>query len=694
MASTVRLDLPVSGMTCAGCVKTVTDALQRTPGVATASVNFATRRASIEFDPQQANREKLSAAIREAGYGVAEQQDETKELKQRLIIAAAFTVPLAILAMGPWMHESRWVQGLLATPVVAWCGLPFFRAAAKGAWARANGGAFSTDMNTLIATGTGTAYVYSVVTLLQGSHHDVYFESAAVIITFILSGRMLEARARARASKAIEGLAQLMPREAEVLRGGFPFRVPLEQVKVGDILMVRPGQRLPVDGIIQQGTASIDESSLTGEPIPVLKGKGDSVYAGTVNTTSAFRLEAKGVGRETTLSQIAALVEKAQGSRAPIARLADEVSGWSTPAVIVVALLTLVVWLVWGTLDQAMLHFVAVLIVACPCALGLATPAAILVASGRAAQLGILFKGGEALEGAARIDTVIFDKTGTLTLGQPAVAQVEGAPETLPLAAAVERWSEHPLARAIVAQAGTAAESTSFEALPGVGARAQVEGAWVEVVTDESRPEGTWLLVRHEGVEVGRIELADRLRPEAAETVAQLGALGITPWLLSGDRQAVAQQAAAELGIANVLAPVLPHQKADRVRRLQQQGAKVAMVGDGINDAPALAMADVGIAIGTGTEIAIEAAHVTLISTGSHVDLRKVPQALRLARRTLTAIRQNLFWAFAYNVVGIPLAAGALQPWIGLELSPMFASAAMALSSVSVVANSLRLRRA
>ncbi len=694
MTSTVRLDLPISGMTCAGCVKTVTEALQRTPGVATASVNFATRRASIEFDPQQANREKLSAAIREAGYGVAEQRDESKELKQRLIIAAVFTIPLAALSMGPWMHETRWIQWLLATPVVAWCGLPFFRAAAKGVWARANGKPFTTDMNTLIATGTGTAYVYSAVTLLQGSHRDVYFESAAVIITFILAGRTLEERARAQASKAIQGLAELMPREAEVLRGGFPFRVPLEQVKVGDILMVRPGQRLPVDGVIQQGTASIDESSLTGEPIPVSKGKGDSVYAGTVNTTSAFRVEAKGVGRETMLSQIAAMVEQAQGSRAPIARLADEVSGWFTPAVIIAALVTLAVWLVVGTPDQAMLHFVAVLIVACPCALGLATPAAILVASGRAAQLGILFKGGEALEAAARIDTVIFDKTGTLTRGRPEVSQVDGAPETLALAAAVERWSEHPLAKAIAARAGAAGESTAFEALPGVGARAQVDGALVEVITDESRPEATWLLVRRDGVDVGRIAMADMLRTEAAETITQVRALGITPWLLSGDRQAVAEQVAKELGIANVLAPVLPHQKADRVKRLQQQGAKVAMVGDGINDAPALAMANLGIAIGTGTEIAMEAAHVTLISTGGLVDLRKVPQALRLARRTLAAIRQNLFWAFAYNVIGIPLAAGVLLPWTGLELSPMFAAAAMALSSVSVVANSLRLRRA
>jgi Cu+-exporting ATPase len=609
-------------------------------------------------------------------------------------VAAAFTVPLMVLAMGPWMHESRWVQWLLATPVVAWCGFAFFRAAAKGAWARANGMPFTTDMNTLIATGTGTAYVYSAITLLQGSHRDVYFESAAVIITFILAGRMLEARARAQASQAIQGLAELMPREAEVLRGGFPFRVPLEQVKVGDILVVRPGQRLPVDGVIQRGTASIDESSLTGEPIPVSKGKGDSVYAGTVNTTSAFRVEAKGVGRETMLSQIAAMVEQAQGSRAPIARLADEVSGWFTPAVIIVALVTLAVWLVVGTADEAMLHFVAVLIVACPCALGLATPAAILVASGRAAQLGILFKGGEALEAAARIDTVIFDKTGTLTRGRPEVSQIEGAPETLALAAAVERWSEHPLAKAILARAGTAGESTAFEALPGVGARAQVDGTLVEVITDESRPEATWLLVRRDGVEVGRIALADMLRTEAAETVAQLRALSIEPWLLSGDRKAVAEQVATELGITNVLAPVLPHQKADRVKRLQQQGSKVAMVGDGINDAPALAMANVGIAIGTGTEIAMEAAHVTLVSTGGLVDLRKVPQALRLARRTLSAIRQNLFWAFAYNVIGIPLAAGALRPWTGLELSPMFAAAAMALSSVSVVANSLRLRRA
>jgi Cu+-exporting ATPase len=687
----VKTELAITGITCAGCVKTVTEALKKTPGVNDASVNFATRKATVEFDTALADRSKLAAAVAQAGYGVAEEaEDEGPLLKRRLILAAALTAPLLVIAMGPWMHHLalRWVQLALAAPVVLWAGAPFFRSAWKGLLRKA------ADMNTLIAVGTGSAFVYSAAVVLTGSHRDVYFESAAVIITFILAGRLLEYRARTRASDAIRKLAELTPKNATVIRGGFEMSVSLEQVKPGEVLAVRPGGRVPVDGVVVSGTPSIDEAPLTGESIPVDKAVGDSVYAGTLNGARAFRFEAKAVGRETMLSNIVAMVEQAQGSRAPIARLADQVSGWFAPAVILIAIITFGVWLAFGRPEEALLHFVAVLIVACPCALGLATPAAILVASGRGAQLGILFKGGEAIESAARVSKVVFDKTGTLTTGETRIVSVEGPSETLELAAAVERESEHPLAKAIVSQAGSGGgTATEVEAMPGVGIRGVVGGRRVEVVTDAGRDTGTWLVVHRDGQAVGHIQVGDTVRREARETVDRLSQMGLESYLLSGDRKSVAEHVAVELGIQNVIAPVLPHQKADRIKRLQAEGAKVAMVGDGINDAPALATADVGIALGTGTDVALEAAHVTLVST-SGVDLRKVARALQLARKTLRTIRQNLFWAFVYNVVGIPLAAGLLKPWTGWELTPMFAAAAMALSSVSVVMNSLRLRRA
>ncbi len=687
----MRVDVAITGITCAGCVKTVTTALAALPGVQDAQVNFATRFASVEFDPQLTSRQKIETAIRDAGYGVADKvEDETPALMRRLAWAAVFTVPLVWLAMGPGMHNAslRMVQFLLATPVVLFAGWSFFVSAWKGLLRRA------ADMNTLIAIGTGSAYVYSAWAVFAGPHRDLYFESAAVIITFILAGRALEARARNQASGAIRKLAELAPSEATLLRDGQPVVVPLGDVEAGDTILVRPGQRVPVDGVIADGPALLDESSLTGESVAVEKKTGDSVYAGTVNGPRAFSFLARAVGRDTMLSQIVAMVEKAQGTRAPIARLADQVSGWFVPAVILLAVVTLAVWWITASFDQALLHFVAVLIVACPCALGLATPAAILVGTGRAAQLGILFKGGEALEAAARIRKAVFDKTGTLTEGRPSVRTVDGEPETLALAAAVERWSEHPYARAIIAHYPQPAHSSQFEALPGVGARAMVDGSRVEVATDATRPHGTWLVVTKDDVAVGRIEVGDTIRAEAPEAVADLRRLGIEAYLLSGDRKAVAEAAAREVAIEHVIAPVLPHQKADRIRKLQAAGHRVAMIGDGINDAPALATADVGIAMGSGTDIALEAAHVTIVSTGGTVDLRKVPRALSIARRTLTTIQQNLFWAFIYNVIGIPLAAGVLQPWTGWELTPMYASAAMALSSVSVVLNSLRLRRA
>jgi Cu+-exporting ATPase len=681
-------ELAVTGITCAGCVRSVADALKAVPGVEDASVNFATRRASIRFSPP-ADEASLIRAIEDAGYGVAKPEDPEPSVRPRLMVAAALTIPLLVIAMGPWMHrhDLRWAQFLLAAPVVFWSGAPFFRAAWKGLKRR------RADMNTLISIGAGSAFLYSAITTALGSRGHVYFEAAAVILTFLLTGRLLEERARGRASAAIRQLAELTPKQASVLRGGFEVMTPIEDIRPGDRIVVRPGGRIPVDGVIVQGEPAIDEASLTGESVPSGKRPGDSVFAGTVNTTRTFTFEAKAVGRDTMLSSIVAMVERAQSQRAPIARLADEVSAWFVPAVLGVALLTLIAWMLAGDRDAALTHFVSVLIVACPCALGLATPAAILVATGRAAQLGILFKNGEAIERAARVDTVVFDKTGTLTQGTPSVAAVEGSEETLILAAAVEQWSEHPIAKAIVA-CSAPIPSDSFEAIPGCGAKARVGGSSVTVETDSSRPGGSWLLVTRDGQSVGSILVRDALRPEAQEAVAALHALHYETYLLSGDRKVVAEGVAQELGIRNALAPVLPHQKAERIRKLQGQGKRVAMVGDGINDAPALAAADAGIALGSGTDIALEAAHISLISTGGGVDLRKVAQALGLARRALRTIRVNLFWAFAYNVVGIPLAAGVLKPFTGLELTPMFAAAAMALSSLSVLANSLRLRRA
>jgi Cu+-exporting ATPase len=687
----VKLELPVTGITCAGCVRTVTAALKGLEGVDSAEVNFATRRAYVEFDAQRVSREKIVQAIEAAGYGVAEQQqDEEPAFRRRLIAAAALTAPLVAVAMSFGMHrrELDWLQLALCAPVVLWCGWPFFQAAARRARKR------TADMNSLIAIGAGTAFSYSAAVTVFRLPYPVYFESAAVIVTFILAGRMLESRARNRASAAIRKLAELTPKTAMVIRRGLEAELPVEFVQPGDIVIVKPGERVPVDGVVIDGSAFLDESALTGESAPVEKSPGSRVYAGSINTTRGFRFEAKAVARETLLSRIVAMVERAQSGRAPIARLADQVAAWFVPAVLLVALVTLGVWLAAGRPQEALLHFIAVLIVACPCALGLATPAAILVAGGRAAQLGILFKGGEVIERAARVDTVIFDKTGTLTRGRPVVQRVEGHPETLAVAAAVERWSEHPFAKAIVAAGPAPGESTAFEALPGVGARAVVDGARIEVTTDDSRSDASWLVVRQNGATLGRIQVGDEIRPEARETVAALEAMNLAVAMLSGDRKAVAEKTAREAGIREVIAPVMPDQKAEILKRLQSGGRRVAMVGDGINDAPALACADVGIALSSGTDIAVEAAHVTLVSTSGEPDLRKVPRTIHLARRTLAAIRQNLFWAFIYNVVGIPLAAGALKPWTGWELSPMFAAAAMALSSVSVLANSLRLRRA
>ncbi|MEO8659834.1 MAG: heavy metal translocating P-type ATPase [Bryobacteraceae bacterium] len=677
-------------MTCAGCALTITQALQRVPGVVQASVNFATRRATVQYQPGATRYETLTAAVRRAGYDIAESQDleaaereESQRVLRRFLIAALLSVPVVVLGMSHGAIHfpgDRWLQLALTAPVVFYAGQQFFAGAwhaIKRRWA---------DMNTLIATGSGVAFAYSAAVTASGSHLPVYFESAAMIVTLILMGRTLEARARRRTSDAIRKLAALQPKVAHVIRDGGEVDVPVSEVRPGDIVAIRPGEKIPVDGSVVGGSSSVDESMLTGESVPVAKQEGSPVFAATMNGSGGLRFRVTKVGTQTMLAQIIALVERAQGSKAPIARLADVVSGYFTPAVIGVALVTLAAWLYLGTPQQALLHFIAVLIIACPCALGLATPAAVMVATGRAAQKGILFRGGEALETAGKVTTAVLDKTGTLTLGKPVVTGVFPAGDwmerdLLRMAAAAERWSEHPYGRAITARAEglELPDSTEFQALIGRGVEALVEGRRVSIAADGSR-----LAVHADGALVGHLTVADALRPEAKAVVAELKRLGIKPVMITGDSRATADAIAREAGIATVLAQVLPQGKAAEIERLQKSGERVAMVGDGINDAPALAQADVGIAMGTGTDIARESAAVTLVGG----DLRTLVEAITLSRRALRVIRQNLFWAFAYNVVGIPLAAGLF----GFELSPMIAAAAMALSSVSVLANSLRLR--
>jgi P-type Cu+ transporter len=741
----------VTGMTCASCVGRVERALKRVPGVLEANVNLANEKATVRYFAGEAEHRDLEMAIEGAGYGLVRgeefsaedsRESEYKSLKTDFLLAAALTalilagsLPMMLgfepLILMMWLN---FVLLGLATPVQFWAGRRFYR----GAWGALKHG--QANMNTLVVMGTSAAYLYSAVVTLApelfgAGRADVYFDTSALIITLILLGRLLEARAKGRTNEAIKKLAGLQARTARVMRDGEEVDVPVENVEIGDIVVVRPGEKIPVDGLVLSGESAVDESMITGESIPVTKREGDEVIGATVNKTGSFRFRATRVGGETALAQIMRMVEVAQGSKAPIQRIADRISAVFVPAVIGVAAVTFLVWLLFGpgpSLTFALLNTVAVLIIACPCAMGLATPTSIMVGTGKGAERGILVKGGEALEEAHKLTTVVLDKTGTLTRGEPRLTDVIplnglSRDELLALAAAAERHSEHPFGEAIVAGAKERGldvpEPETFDAPTGRGVRATVTGKTVLVgsrkLMDElgvpedglaSRFEEltasgkTPMFVAIDGEVAGLVAVADVVREESKEAVDLLHQMGLEVIMLTGDNRRTAESVAGELGIERVLAEVMPEDKEGEIHKLQKEGEVVAMVGDGINDAPALARADVGVAIGTGTDVAMEAADLTLISG----DVRGVARAIRLSKATIRNIKQNLFWAFAYNVALIPVAAGVLyplfdagtvpetlRPFLGEYgfLNPVLAAAAMALSSVTVVSNALRLRR-
>lgn len=743
--------ISVGGMSCASCVRHVEKGLLKVPGVISAAVNLPLEEAVVEFESGKVTTEDLKAAVIDAGYeflGVKgekkkdevtagddllkRKQEEFERLKSRFafaVVAAVFVFVGGMPELFPFMKKIpaqtlNYFLFAISAPTIFWAGGAFYSGALKAARH------FTSDMNTLVAVGTFSAFAYSALVTFyphffwaKGMHPMVYYDTAVMIIAFILLGRMLEARAKSRASSAILKLLNLQAKFARVLHNGQEMEIPLEEVQVGDEILVRPGERIAVDGEIMTGNSAIDESMITGESIPVDKGPGDGILGGTINKAGSFTFRASRVGKDTAIARIIKIVEEAQAQKPPIQRVADKVASYFVPAVIVIAIITFIAWFIFGPKGDftfALMSFISVLIIACPCAMGLATPTAIMVGSGRGAENGILIRGGESLELARKIDTIIFDKTGTLTAGKPEVTGVYPLAdldenEILRLASAAEYYSEHPLGQAIVRGAKVRGieiiGGENFLSIAGRGVRVNIDGSMIlvggkgfmkesgadvtvfEMKAAELSSQGKTAVfvarrTAYKNEALGILAIADEIKATSAEAVKRLKDLGLDVVMLTGDNESAAKSIAAELGINRVIAGVLPEGKADVVKKLKEEGRVVAMVGDGVNDAPALALADVGIAVGSGTDAAIEASDITLVTN----DPLKVIHAINLSRKTVEIIYQNFFWAFIYNVLGIPIAAGVLYPSFKILLSPIFASAAMAFSSVSVVSNSLRLK--
>ena len=745
-AGSETLTFPVEGMSCASCVNKVQKALSGVEGVLSATVNFAAEQATVEFLPGILSSREIKETVESLGYVVPEilagenpierekrgRDQALRSLRIKFFTGLSLVIPLLILAQWqnlglsrilPLSSQTNFIlQLLLQIPIQFWVGRQFF----EGAWKALKHK--TSDMNTLIAVGTGAAFIYSVLVTFvpslftaEGLTAEVYFDTAGVIIVLILFGRFLEMRAKGQTSEAIKKLIGLQPKTARLLKDdGEEVEIPVEDVAIGNLVIVRPGEKIPVDGVVRDGSSSVDESMVTGESIPVVKHPGDEVIGVTINKTGSFTFEATKIGKDTMLSQIITMVQDAQGSKPPIARLADVISSYFVPVVMVIALITFAVWLTVGpepALTYALLNFVAVMIIACPCALGLATPTSIMVGTGKGAENGVLIRGGEALETAHKLNTIVLDKTGTITLGEPSVTDIVthngfNAEKLLSLAASAEKGSEHPLGEAIVNEALRReiklVTLKNFNAIPGHGISAEIDqkeillgnrklmdeknislGSLEDRATELARQGKTPMFIAESGKLVGIIAVADTVKKSSPAAIKALQKLGLEVVMLTGDNRRTAEAIARSVGVDRVIAEVLPDEKAAEITKLQKEGKIVGMVGDGINDAPALVQADVGIAIGTGTDIAIESSDITLISG----ELDGVVTAIALSKATIRNIKQNLFWAFAYNTILIPVAAGVLFPFFGILLNPMFAAAAMGLSSVTVVTNALRLRR-